>query len=365
MPLHAPQFNGAERQNLLSCIETTMVSSIGPFVDAFEEQIAHYSGRRYGVAVANGTVALQVALRAAGVRSGDEVITQPLSFIATANAIEHCGASPIFIDVSRETLGMDPGHLAAFLRDHTIATKEGCVHRRSGRRISACVPVHVFGHPCAIQAISQVCDEFKIVLVEDAAEAIGSFYRGRSCGSFGKLGVFSFNGNKIITAGGGGAIVTDDPQLAKWIKHVTTTAKIPHAWEYNHDEIGFNYRMPNLNAALVCAQMDMLSEIIASKRQLASEYKAFFDEEGIRTIGEPDEAKANYWLNCIELKDRPERDRFLMQAHLHGVLCRPVWRLLSSLPMYSSCPSGPLINAMWLEDRLVAIPSSARIPLRQ
>ncbi len=358
VPLHAPSFGPEERHNLLECLDSTMVSTIGPFVDRFESEVARLSGRRYGIAVINGTVALQMALRAAGVKEGDEVLTQPLTFVATANAIVHSGAHPVFIDVERESLGLDPDSLQLYLERNSEVIQGRRVSKQTGRRIAACVPVHVFGHPCRIDRIAEICSAFAIPLVEDAAEALGSTYLGRPCGSFGSLAAFSFNGNKIVTAGGGGVVVTDDESCAKWLKHITTVAKIPHPWEYDHDEVGFNYRLPNINAALVVGQLSRFAEILVKKRHLAQNYLDFFTGLGMAGVREPDGARSNYWLNSLLTKNVGERDQMLKTMVDHGVMGRPAWRLMHKLPMYASSPRSSLTNAEWLEERLVALPSS-------
>jgi perosamine synthetase len=384
IPLHEPRFVGREKEYLIDCIDSTFVSSVGAYVDRFEAMLAEYTGAKYAVVTVNGTAALHVALKLAGVRPGDEVITQPLSFIATANAVSYCGATPCFVDVDRDTLGLSPSALRDFLETQT--EDEGKTGRRinraSRRPIAACVPMHTFGHPCRIDEIVTVCNEYGLPVVEDAAESLGSFYKGQHTGTFGKTGVFSFNGNKTITCGGGGAIITDDESLARRAKHITTTAKVPHRWEFVHDEIGYNYRMPNLNAALACAQLEQLDGFLKKKRELAETYKTFFGTPlrvvsfgeyqkhvrntsgptlGMSFVTEPEHARSNYWLNALILADRKERDAFLQATNDAGVMTRPVWRLMNELEMFKDCPCGPLDHAEWLEHRVVNIPSSVRV----
>lgn len=363
IPLHEPHFAGKEKEYLLDCIDSTFVSSVGSYVDRFERMLAEYIGARRVVVTVNGTAALHVALLLAGVRAGDEVITQPLTFIATANAIVYCGATPCFVDVDRDTLGLSPDALRDFLETQTLPSREAGrrINRTTGRPISACVPMHTFGHPCRIDGIAAVCREYELPLVEDAAEALGSYYTGRHAGTFGQMGVFSFNGNKIITSGGGGAIATDDDALALRAKHLTTTAKVPHRWEFVHNETGFNYRMPNLNAALACAQIEQLDGFLQDKRKLAEAYKNFFPTLGMVFVNEPQAARSNYWLNTLLLSGRPERDAFLQATHDAGVMTRPIWRLMNELDMYKNCPCGPLDQAVWLAERVVNIPSSVRV----
>jgi perosamine synthetase len=363
IPLHEPRFVGKEREYLLDCIDSTFVSSVGAYVDRFEAMLADYTGAKHAVVTVNGTAALHTALKLAGVQAGDEVITQPLSFIATCNAVSYCGATPCFLDVDRETLGLSPDALREFLENQTDA-QPGTgrrMNRQTGRPITACVPMHTFGHPCRIDEIIAVCNEYAIPVVEDAAESLGSFYKGQHTGTFGLTGVFSFNGNKTITCGGGGAIATNDEALARRAKHITTTAKVPHRWEFVHDEIGYNYRMPNLNAALACAQLEQLDGFLLKKRELAEAYKKYFSTIKMEFVSEPEHARSNYWLNALILSDREERDAFLGTSNDAGVMTRPVWRLMNKLDMYSDCPCGPLENSEWLEQRVVNIPSSVRI----
>lgn len=361
IPLHEPKFVGNEKAYVIDCIDSTFVSSVGKYVDRFEQMVAEYTGARYAVATVNGTAALHIALKLAGVGQGDEVVTQSLSFVATCNAISYCGARPVFVDVDRETMGMSPDSLRAFLSINTIRTSSGCVNKTTGRQISAVVPMHTFGHPCRIDEIALVCTEFGIALIEDTAESLGSYYRGKHTGRFSQLAAFSFNGNKTITTGGGGMIITDDEVLAKRAKHITTTAKKPHPYEFIHDEIGYNYRLPNINAALGCAQMENLPRLLESKRETAAAYAEFFTSSGFHFVQEPVSAKSNYWLNALVLADRPARDEFLKVLNGAGVMSRPIWRLMNELEMFKDCQSGDLSNAKWLEDRVVNIPSSARV----
>ena len=361
VPLHAPRFTGNEKKYVVDAIDSTFVSSVGEYVDRFEEMICEITGATYTIATVNGTCALHIALKLVGVQPGDEVITQPLSFVATANSIAHCGAKPIFLDVERETLGLDPTALKTFLQAQARIKENICYNKTTGNRIMACVPMHTFGHPCRIDAIADICEHYNIALIEDAAESIGSTYNGRHTGTFGLFGVYSFNGNKTVTCGGGGAIVTDDEILAKKSKHITTTAKVSHPYEYVHDMTGYNYRMPNLNAALACAQMEQLSDFIENKRELARRYQDFFKPLDIPFIHEPNHARSNYWLNAVALPDRKIRDEFLKVTNEAKVMTRPVWKLLNKLDMYKACQTGALTNAKWLEERVVNIPSSVII----
>ena len=360
IPLHVPQFIGNEREYVLETIESTFVSSVGHYVDRFEEMMAKHTGANHAVAVVNGTSALHIALLMAGVENGDEVITQPLTFVATANAITYTGAKPLFIDVDRNTMGLSPEKLEHFINEHLIRKDGSWVNRVTGRRVSACVPMHTFGLPSRIDEIVSICNKYDLPVVEDAAESLGSTYKNKHTGTFGELGIFSFNGNKTITCGGGGAIVTDNESLATKAKHITTTAKKSHKWEYVHDKIGYNYRMPNLNAALACAQLEMLDQFVENKRKLAGRYASFFKSKDITLAQEIDEAKSNYWLNAITLEDRDQRNDFLVYSNNRNVMTRPIWRLLNKLEMFKDCHTGNLDNSEWLEDRIVNIPSSVR-----
>ncbi len=361
IPLHEPKFVGNEKAYVMDCIDSTFVSSVGKYVDRFEQMMAEYTGAKYAIATVNGTAALHVALKLVGVSQGDEVITQPLSFIATCNAISYCGATPVFVDVDRDTLGVSPVSLRSFLSSSTTQTSAGCINNSTGKKISAVVPMHTFGHPCRIDELVKICEEYGIPLIEDAAESLGSYYQCKHTGRFGKLAAFSFNGNKTITTGGGGMIITDDEALAKRAKHITTTAKQAHPYEFIHDEIGYNYRLPNINAALGCAQMESLPRLLESKRLIASAYAEFFSASNVNFVQEADQAKSNYWLNALILKDKHARDVFLKELNAAGVMVRPVWRLMNELTMFQDCQSADLSNARWLEERVVNIPSSARV----
>lgn len=361
LPLHEPVFFGNEKKYLNDCIDSTFVSSVGKFVNQFEQMVADYTGAKYAIATVNGTAALHIALKLVGTDENSEVITQPLTFIATCNAISYCNAKPIFVDVDRDTMGLSPESLKTFLAYETIQKDGACYNKTTGKKITAVVPMHTFGQPCRIDEIAAVCDEYNIALVEDAAESLGSYYKGRHTGTFGKIAAFSFNGNKTITTGGGGMIITDDEELAKHAKHLTTTAKVPHPYEYIHDEIGYNYRLPNLNAALGCAQMETLDVILKNKRELASQYIDFFAEQNIDFVSEVQDAKVNYWLNAIILKDKEQRDLFLKETNDSGVMTRPIWALMNRLGMFKECQCTDLSNALWLEERVVNIPSGVRL----
>lgn len=361
IPLHEPVFAGNEKRYLAECIDTTFVSSVGKFVDEFERRVAEFVGSRHAVAVVNGTQALFVALKLAGAEPETEVLTQSLSFVATANAISYTGARPVFLDVEPSTLGLSPHALEAFLEHQTCSRDGRTVNRQTGRPLAACVPMHTFGHPCRIDRIQELCNAYQIPLIEDAAESLGSFYRGRHTGTFGLMGAFSFNGNKIVTTGGGGMLVTDDETLARRAKHLTTTAKLPHRWEFIHDELGYNFRLPNLNAALGVAQMEMLPAFLSRKRELASAYCQFFGEQGGQFANEPLECESNYWLNALILEGREQRDAFLAYTNDHGVMTRPLWQPLHLLPMYSHCQHDGLEQTLDLYQRVVNLPSSVKL----
>jgi len=357
--LHQPYFGGKEKEFLNECIDSTFVSSVGPFVDRFEKEIVKYSGTQYAVAVVNGTAGLQIALQLVGVQQGDEVLTQALSFIATSNSIHFAGGTPVYIDVDYDTMGMSPKSLSDFLERYAEVRLNQCFNKLTGKRISACLPMHTFGFPCRIDEIVNICKHWSIPLVEDAAEALGSKYKDQKIGSFGELAVFSFNGNKIVTSGGGGVIVTNNKDLAIRAKHITTTAKSPHQFEFFHDEIGYNFRMPNINAALICAQLEQLDGFLEKKRDLAEIYKDFFQSTPVfRT--EIKNTQANYWLSCIEFENYENRNAFLEEANQNGVMCRPIWTLSYLLPMYKECQRDQQVNAMKLYERIVNIPSSVR-----
>lgn len=360
IPLHVPSFKGNERNFLLDMMDTTFVSSVGPYVDKFEREFAQATQTKKAVAVVNGTAALQVALRLVGVKKGDEVLTQALTFVATANAIHYNNAQPVFIDVDLDTMGFSPVALKNFLEEFGEKREDGCYNKSTGKKIAACVPMHSFGFMCKIDQIVEICDTWNIPVVEDAAEALGSKYKGEYAGGFGNVAAFSFNGNKIITAGGGGAIVSNNEALATKAKYLTTTAKVPHAWEYVHDELGYNFRMPNINAALLCAQLENLNGFIENKKVLFNEYQAFFNNQNLALKPIPEDTEWNYWLMSLQLEDRTERDQFLKYTNENGVMTRPIWQLMYKLPMYAHCQKDAQKNAEFLENRIVNIPSSAR-----
>lgn len=357
MSLHAPVFTGNERAYVLDAIDSTYVSSVGEYVSRFERMLREITGARHAVACVNGTAALQVALHLAGVEKGDLVLTQALSFVATANAVAHCGAEPVFLDVDSDTLGLSPVALRDFLQTQCESKAQGCMHKSTGRRIAACVPMHTFGLPCRIQELAELCVQWGIPLVEDSAEALGSYASGKHCGTFGLLGTLSFNGNKIVTTGGGGAILTDDAELGKKAKHLTTTAKQPHAWAFMHDSVAWNYRMPNLNAALGCAQLERLDEFVRIKRARVQAYTDMCLEAGWSIVPELPGSHSNYWLCAVLLADRAERDAFLEASNAAGVMTRPVWEPLHTLPMYTQCLHGDLGTTLSIADRLVNLPS--------
>ncbi len=418
IPLHEPYFGGNEKKYLADCVDSTFVSSVGKYVDRFEEMIRDFTGAKYAIATVNGTAALHVALKLAGVEQGDLVITQPLTFIATCNAISYCGAEPVFVDIDRDTLGMSPESLEAWLSANTVIDDGACYylpridanektrmnanraqeqgHKRvveqnasnarndqllsqtpdnplvdirdlslvniSGKQqISACVPMHTFGHPCRIDRIIEVCNNYHIPVVEDSAESIGSYYKGQHTGTFGKLGILSFNGNKTITTGGGGMIITNDDELGPLAKHITTTAKKPHPWKFEHDMVGFNYRMPNVNAALGCAQMERIKDILVNKRETAKAYREFFAQIAeIDFVSEPQDSISNYWLNVILLKNLEEREAFLKQSNDSKTMTRPAWILMNELEMFKKSMTSDLNVSMEIANRLVNISSSVR-----
>lgn len=362
IPLHTPVFLGNEKKYLNECVDSSFVSSVGKFVDLFEKKTAEFTGAKYAVAAMNGTGALHIALILSDVKQNDAVITQPLTFIATANAISYTGAKPVFIDVDKETLGLSPEKLEEFLRQKTFTANDGfCYNTLTKRRIKACVPMHTFGHPAKIDEIKEICDKYNITLIEDAAESLGSYYKGRHTGTFGLMGVLSYNGNKTITTGGGGMIITNDERLAKKAKHLTTQAKVPHKWEYKHDFIGYNYRLTNIQAALGVAQMEQLPKILKNKRKTAEAYKHFFKNKDNQFFSEPVNARSNYWLNVVILKSRKEREQFLEETNSKGIMTRPVWELMNRLEMYKGFQTENIENAEWLAERIVNIPSSVRI----
>jgi aminotransferase in exopolysaccharide biosynthesis len=358
IPLHAPVFLGREREYVLNTIESTFVSSVGAYVNQFERDIISYTSSPSAVASVNGTAALHVALKLAGVKSGDIVITQPLTFVATCNAIGYCDAEPVFIDVDRHTLGLSPTALAIWLEEYAQLADDGlCRTKTDNRVIRACLPMHTFGHPTDLDGLVVVCAQWNLVLIEDAAESLGSFYKGRHTGTFGAIGTLSFNGNKIITTGGGGMILSNETLGAR-AKHLTTTAKTPHPYEYVHDEVGYNYRLPNLNAALGCAQLEQLEVFIANKRELASRYAAHLKGSDLQFVTEPADCRSNYWLNAVICESIEHRDALLKATNDKGVMTRPIWALMNHLPMYAQCRHSDLTNAEWLEARVVNLPSS-------
>lgn len=359
IPLHAPRFAGNEKKYLNETIDSTYVSSVGPFVDQFESMMREYTGAKYAVAIVNGTAALHMGLLLAGVKRDELVITQALSFIATCNAISYIGAEPYFVDVDQNTLGLSARALELFLEN--VVMKEGvAIHQPSGKRVAACVPMHTFGIPCEIDRIVSLCDQYQIPVVEDAAESLGSLFQGKHTGTFGKIGTYSFNGNKTITCGGGGILVTNDEALGKMAKHLTTQAKVPHRWEFVHDHVGYNYRCPNLNAALACAQMEQLEAFIEDKKQTADAYKKFFSETQYHFVEATSASRSNHWLNAILLTDQQERDAFLQTTNDAQVMTRPAWALMHRLQMFSHCGHDGLKNSIDIESRLVNIPSSVR-----
>ena len=362
IPLHEPRFVGNERKYVLDAIDSTFVSSVGEYVDKFEKMMCKITGAKYAIALVNGTNALHLSLILAGVKTDDEVLTQPLTFVATANAISYCNATAHFVDVDKETLGLSPSKLEKYLEQIAEVKGGQCYNKNTGKRIAACVPMHTFGLPLYIDELVEVCNKYKIPVIEDAAESLGSYYKDKHTGTFGLLGTFSFNGNKTVTSGGGGAIVTNDPDLAKRAKHLSTQAKISHKWEYKHDEVGYNYRMPNLNAALACAQLEQLDSYVKNKRELSDLYNEFFEQsEEIKLVREIENAKSNYWLNAILLKDKKTRDEFLEFTNSRGIMTRPIWGLMNDLEMFKNTPKSDLSNSKWLEERVVNITSSVRI----
>lgn len=358
IPLHAPVFAGQERNYVTDTIDSTFVSSVGAYVDRFERDMVAYTGSPRAVAAVNGTAALHIALQLVGVKLGELVITQPLTFVATCNAIAYCGAEPVFVDVDRHTLGLSPVALDAWLSEHARVGEDGlCRTRDTDQVIRACLPMHTFGHPADLDGLVDVCARWHIALVEDAAESLGSFYKGRHTGTFGVIGTLSFNGNKIITTGGGGMVLAGEA-LGTRAKHLTTTAKQPHPYEYVHDEVGYNYRLPNLNAALGCAQLEQLEAFIAIKRTLAARYADHFSGSDFQFVTEPDGCRSNYWLNAVICDSREQRDMLLKATNENGVMTRPIWTLMNHLPIYAHCRKGELTQAEWLEARVVNLPSS-------
>lgn len=357
--LHEPKFIGNEKKYLEDCLDTTFVSSVGKYVDLFEREVARFTGAKYAVATTNGTAALHIALQLSGVNAESEVILSPLTFVATSNAISYLNAYQIFIDIERSTLGLCPNELREFLKNNAQLSPEGtCINKNTGRTISACVAIHTFGHACKIDEIVSICQEYNIKVIEDAAESLGSYYKGKHTGTFGDFGAVSFNGNKIITTGGGGMILTNNEEKAKLAKHITTTAKISHKWEYRHDMIAYNYRLTNLAAALGVAQMEELPNFVERKRKLALKYKHFFEQLSIDFFQEPENSKSNYWLNCVLLENKAERNKFLEYTNDNGVMTRPVWELMNKLELFKQSGNQNLENAIYIADRLVNLPSS-------
>ncbi|ROO66140.1 aminotransferase in exopolysaccharide biosynthesis [Vibrio crassostreae] len=358
IPLHAPTFNGNEKAYVMETIESTFVSSVGKFVDDFERKIEAYTGAAKAVATVNGTAALHAALYMADVQRGDLVITQALTFVATCNALYHMGAEPIFVDVSPVSLGLCPKAVDAFLTEHAEVTNTGCIHKNTGKRIKAVVPMHTFGHPVELDELVAVCLKWNLVLVEDAAESLGSFYKGKHTGTIGDVSAVSFNGNKIITTGGGGMVLCKTQKLGARTKHVTTTAKVPHPYEFFHDEPGFNYRMPNLNAALGCAQMEVIEQYLIQKRSLANQYISLFEGTDINFVVEPKYAISNYWLNAIICPDVELREHILQETNAAGVMTRPIWKLMHRLPMFENAMCGDLTQSEFIEAHLINLPST-------
>lgn len=361
IPLHPAVFRGNEKKYLNECIDTTFVSSVGKFVNRFEEMIAEYTGAKKAVVCVNGTNALHMAMMLVGVERNDEVLTQALTFIATCNAISYIGAHPVFIDVDRETLGLSPRSVRAWLEENAELRDGVCYNKNSDRRVKCCVPMHTFGHPVIIDELVIICKEYNIELVEDAAESIGSFYKGQHTGTFGRIGVISFNGNKTITTGGGGILLFQDEELASYAKHITTQAKVPHKWEFIHDEIGYNYRMPNINAALGCAQLEQIDSILKNKRETATAYRDFFSSiVDVEFFEEPKDCSSNFWFNTIIVKNKEQRDEILEYTNSNGVMTRPIWELMNRLSMFKNCETDDLQNSQWLADRIVNLPSGVR-----
>lgn len=365
VPLAVPVFVGNEKKYLNECIDTTFVSSVGKFVDRFEEDTAQYTGAKRAVVCVSGTNALHMSLMLAGVQRDDEVLTQALTFIATCNALSYIGAHPVFIDVDRDTMGLSPVAVREWLAKNSEQKNGECYNKNTGRRVKACVPMHTFGHPVHLDELVEVLKEYHIEMVEDAAESIGSLYKGKHTGTFGKVGALSFNGNKTITTGGGGMMLFNDEELGAYAKHITTQAKIPHRWEFRHDHIGYNYRMPNINAALGCAQLEHIEEYVASKRETAKAYEEFFkDMAEIEFFVDTPDTRSNYWLNVVILKDKEAQLNFLEYTNDNGVMTRPIWELMNRLSMFEKCENDGLKNTIWFADRVVNIPSSVNLNKR-
>ncbi|OAT28123.1 4-keto-6-deoxy-N-acetyl-D-hexosaminyl-(lipid carrier) aminotransferase [Buttiauxella ferragutiae ATCC 51602] len=358
IPLHAPTFSEKEQANVADTLESTFVSSVGKYVDEFERKIEAYTGSARAVATVNGTAALHAALHQAGVERGDLVITQALTFVATCNTLYHMGAQPVLVDVAKTSLSLCPEAVEAYLYEHAKLTGQGCYHKGTGQRIKAVLPMHTFGHPAELDELLLLCKQWGLTLVEDAAESLGSFYKGKHTGTVGEFAALSFNGNKIITTGGGGMVLCQTATQGDHIKHVTTTAKVPHPYEFHHDEAGFNYRLPNLNAALGCAQMEALPTFLKQKRALAQHYAEFFRKHDCQFVLEPSYARSNYWLNAIICESEVQRDALLTETNAAGVMTRPVWKLMHRLPMFSHAHRGDLTVSEWLESRVINLPSS-------
>lgn len=371
VPLHTPKFSGNEKAYVLDTIDSTFVSSVGSYVTDFELAMAQYTGVNHAIAVTNGTAALHLSLIGAGVKPGDEVLTQALTFVATSNAIQYCQASPVYLDVDADTMGLSPTAVKNWLLQNAEIETGSCINRHTRAKISACVVMHTFGHPARLDELKMVCDEYGIILVEDAAESLGSLYKGKHTGQVGKVAALSFNGNKIITTGGGGMILTNDSELAQQLKHLSTTAKVAHPWQYEHDHIGYNYRMPNLNAALGLAQLEGIESELAAKQELTLRYKGFFEllansddsssADRVQFIEQPDFARSNYWLQTIKFESREQQQAFLAQSNEAGIMTRPIWQLNNTLPMYRHCQTDELINSIDLANTIVNIPSSIRL----
>ena len=359
--LHEPVFFGNEIKYLTEAIDSTFVSSVGPFVDRFEKDMANFNNIKRSVAVVNGTSALQVCLRLVGVEKDDEVLTQALTFVATSNSIKYLNADPVYIDVDLDTMGLSPQALESYLNEFGEIRKKGTYNKKSGKRIAACLPMHTFGFICRIDKIVEICKKWNIPVVEDAAEALGSEFKGKKSGSFGQISAFSFNGNKIITSGGGGSIVTNNKKLADRAKYLTTTARDSSNFEYIHNELGYNFRMPNINAALICAQLENIDKIIQNKKSLYIDYKSFLNDKGLNLVSIPKNVEWNYWLFSVQLENKKERDLFLKETNDNFVMTRPIWQLMYKLPMYKNCLRDDQKNAEFLVDRIVNIPSGVRL----
>ncbi|MDR2085157.1 MAG: LegC family aminotransferase [Bacteroidales bacterium] len=362
VPLHSPVFMGKEKEYLTECIDTTYVSSVGKFVDRFEKMIEEYTGTAKAVVCVNGTNALHLALILSGVERDDEIITQSLTFVATCNAISYTGAYPVFLDIDTDTLGLSPVAMKNWLINNAEIKDNVCYNKNTGRCIKACVPMHTFGHPVHLDELLDVCNEYHLDLIEDSAESLGSFYKGKHTGTFGKIGILSFNGNKTITTGGGGMLLFNDISTGQHAKHLTTQAKLPHKWEFIHDTVGYNYRMPNINAALGCAQMENIELYLNNKRDTAEKYKDYFSRfSDIDFFAEPENCKSNYWLNSIIMSDKKARNGFLQYTNDNNIMTRPAWQLMNKLPMFDKCQRDDLKNTYWFEERIVNIPSSVRL----